>query len=284
VANDVSNNRLFLNRGDGTFTDASVESGLLDPRGSMGATLADLDGDGRPDLVVSNYSTDGIALFLSTAAGADGIPRYHRAEEMARIVDATLGRVGWFVGLADLDLDGDLDLYLSQGHIRNLASDPERLGPQQHALYRSLGGPVFEHLPGAQGGPAMVAATVGRGATFADVDADGDEDVIVLDHGEGLRLLRNDSRRGGGSLTVRLSAPPPNTRAVGARIRLRAGGRVQERLVLAGEGYLGCSSESKLFALPGGGPAEEIEVRWPGLGTRRYPGPFAAGSVVVLRP
>jgi len=283
VANDVSENRLFLNRGDGRFQEASLPSGLLDPRGAMGATIAELNQDGLPDVIIANYSTDGLALYLS-AGLQDGIPRYRRGEEMARLVDSTLGRVGWSVGLHDLDLDGDLDLYETHGHIRNLVDDPTRLGPQTDSLFRALGGPVFEHLEGARGGVALEAAGVGRGAAFVDLDGDGDEDIVICRHGQGLRFLRNDSQRGGGSLRVRLAGRPPNLFAVGARVRLGGPGGIQERWILAGQGYLGNGSDWPVFGLPEGRPAAWIEVTWPG--TRqpvRYPGPFAPDRPVTLR-
>ncbi len=280
VTNDVSYNRLFRNLGQRRFEDASESSGLYDLRGSMGATVGDLDGDDLPDLVVSNYSTDTNGVFLSGAA--PGV-RWGQAEELARVAEASMGMVGWGVELVDLDLDGAPELFVAQGHIRNLAAAPRELGPQPDALFRGLGGAVFEQVSADAAGGGLGAVAVGRGSAALDYDGDGDLDLMVVDHGRSPRLLRNDSARAGAAVHVELRQPGLNTRAVGARVRLRADGRVRTRWVLAGEGYLGGATYRKAFALPGGAPADWIEVRWPDGGVDRVDGPIGAGVIVLRR-
>lgn len=279
VTNDVSYNRLFLNQGGRRFTDASRAAGLYDLRGSMGATVADLNGDGRPDLVVSNYSTDANGLFLSAGPGA----RWTPAEELARIAEASMGMVGWGVEIADLDLDGAPELFVAQGHIRNLAAAPRELGPQPDALFRGLGGAVFEQLELSQVGPGANAVAVGRGTGVLDHDGDGDLDLLVTDHGRGPRLLRNESQRAGAALQIELRQPGPNTRAVGARVRVGTAGSVETQWVLAGQGYLGGASYTKFFTIPAGTQADWIEVRWPSGAVQRLEGPWPPGRRVLTR-
>ncbi len=278
VTNDVSYNRLFLNRGDGTFEDASLRTGLLDIRGSMGATVGDLDGDGCLDLLVSNYSTDPNGMFLGDGCRR-GQLRFHRVEALAQIAQTSLGRVGWGVELTDLDLDGDQDIYVAQGHIRNLRAAPTRLGPQPDEVLLCVTGAVFE--PGAG---ILVGKGVGRGTASADLDGDGDDDLLILEHGRGVRLLRNESHAPGSSLTVRLRDHRGEPFGVGARILVRrADGSTTTRLLLAGDGYLSHDGYARTFSLPSGEPPEHVEVIWPDGERTSYEGLPARGSVTLER-
>ena len=260
VANDVSYGRLFAGHGDGTFTDVSEEVGLLDPRGSMGAHLADFDGDGLLDLFVANYATDVNSLALQRRDG--GRLRFVAWEMAAGLGAASLGEVGWGISTADLDLDGHPDLYVANGHIRNLASSRDRLGPQRDRLFRNLGDANFVDV-GAEAGPAMEVVRVSRGVASADLDGDGDEDLLVMEHGHGLRYLRNDQRTGHHWIKVRLVAPSPNRFGVGALVRLTAAGRTQVRPVLAGASYLVGPPYELVFGLGDATGVDLIEVRWP---------------------
>ncbi len=276
VANDVSYGRLFLGRGDGTFDDVSEDLGLLDPRGSMGAHTADLDGDGLLDLFLSNYATDENALWLQRRP--EGALRFLAWENAAGLGDTSLGEVGWGISVADLDLDGLPDLFVANGHIRNLIHSPRHLGPQRNRLFRNLGAATFVD---AGGGPPVETARVSRGVVAADLDGDGDEDLLVMDHGFGLRLLRNDQKTGHHWIKVRLAGPPKNRFGVGAIVRVTAAGHTQVRPLLAGASYLCGPPPELVFGLGEARAVGAVEVRWPD-GSRSRRTPAGVDRVVVV--
>ena len=248
VANDVSLNRLFLGRGDGTFEDASERLELADPRGAMGVAVADLGGGAGLDLFVTNFSTDTNGLWVDKDAG--GTWSFRPAEAWLGLSETSLGDVGFGVVAADFDLDGRTDLFVANGHIRGLKTAPGRLGPQADRLYLR-GDERFDLASGALPGPPRAS----RGAVAADLDGDGDEDLLVADR-EGLRYLRNDQRSGHGWLKVR-GAP------VGAVVTVSAGGRsLGRKPVLAGGSYL-CGPPAELIFGLGAQTRVEVEVRWP---------------------
>ncbi len=248
VANDVSLNRLFLGRGDGTFEDASERLGVADPRGAMGVALASLGGEAGLDLFVTNFSTDTHGLWVDKKAGDAWALR--PAEGWAGLAAPSVGDVGFGAVAADFDLDGRTDLFVANGHIRSPRATPGRLGPQADRLFlgRAEG---FKEDRAAVPGPPRCS----RGAVAADLDGDGDDDVLVADR-EGLRLLRNDQRSGHGWLRIR-GAP------VGSTVQVTpAGGAMAARPVLAGSSYLSAGPTELVFGM-GGAEAAEIVVRTP---------------------
>ncbi len=243
VANDVSLNRLFLGRGDGTFEDASERLGLADPRGAMGVAMAEVGGGPRPDLFVTNFSTDTHGLWVDTGgAGGWGV---RPAEGWAGLTEPTFGDVGFGTVAADFDLDGRTDLFVANGHVRSPRAKPHELGPQQDRLF--LGGEEgFVEAVGA----LPQAARASRGAVAADLDGDGDDDLLIADR-EGLRMLRNDQRTGHGWLKVRGARPGSTVRVVGE-------GRVLgHRPMLVGGSYLSGPPAELTFGL---GRDEDVTV------------------------
>jgi tetratricopeptide (TPR) repeat protein len=219
-------NLLWRNLGDGRFEEAGATWGVRGDNsgGAFGHTIAvapgDLDGDGREDLVLSNLAhprfiefSDRTRLLLTGAGSSPPLPdrreasRLHFAETES---DAALG---------DVDNDGDLDLFVT-------AIYPGRLS----RLYLNDGHGRLSDVSWLAG--ARVAN--GWGAAFADADGDGALDLLVAS-ADGVRLLRNRGP-GGHWLGVRLDDPSCNRAGVGARVTLRAAGRVQVRTVRIGRG------------------------------------------------
>jgi hypothetical protein len=224
VANDSVENRLWINQGDGTFTDGTLLSGTgVDSQGrteaGMGLATGDVDGDLDVDLFVTNfddesntlYRNDGDGFFtdVTVASGLEGPSRLP---------------VGFGTVLEDLDDDGDLDLAVANGHIiDNIELYHDGKTWKQFAqLFRNDGGGRFEELT-SRSGDLGREPLVGRGLAAGDIDDDGDLDLLLTQCGGPALLLRNnggpDGGPAGGSVTLR--GLPPGTRV---EARLEAGG------------------------------------------------------------
>ncbi|HWE40289.1 MAG TPA: VCBS repeat-containing protein, partial [Isosphaeraceae bacterium] len=221
VANDMNPNFLFLNRGDGTFEDATETSGAaFDERGlaqsSMGVDAEDCDGDGLPELFVTNFQNEHIAYYLNMSgtvpdrAGERPSALFAEASAGAGLVVDSKPWVGWGCALADFDNDGWPDAFVANGHIDDNRKDlaPTLSYPEPPLLYRN--GPAVQgagrrfQLSTRDVGPYVAGRHVARGAAFGDLDDDGDVDIVV-NHMDGPpALLRNDTPRGGHWIRLKL--------------------------------------------------------------------------------
>ena len=277
VANDLTINLLFRNRGDGTFEPLSLLSGAgLNRQGKaeagMGVAAGDVDGDGDPDLAVSNFDVETNTLYLNrgqmlfedlSAESGFGVPSFNL--------------LGFGLILADLDVDGDLDAYVANGHIYENPPRETTSYEQPDLLLLGDGGGAFETV---ECGPAFASRRVGRGLAAADYDDDGDIDLAVTGNGGPLQLLRNDLT-GHSWLGLLLRGRGPNTEAVGAVVTLRQGETTQVRRVHGGDSYQSAGDRRLLFALNPRGGAASLEVRWPS-GETHVLGGLPAGRYVSL--
>jgi enediyne biosynthesis protein E4 len=283
VANDTMPNFLFHNDGNMRFTETGLVSGIAvgadgRARAGMGIDTGDYDGDGRLDVVITNLDFEMHTLLHGLERG---LFAYASAE--SGIGFPTLPFVGFGVAFLDYDNDGLLDIAVADGHI--LDNAPKfRAGStymQRKLLFRNTTGRRFVEA-GRTSGPAFAAERVSRGLAVADIDNDGDLDLLVTNNGQDAELLRNDGGNRGNWLTVRLRGRAPNTDAIGARVRVTAGGRTQIRDVKAGSSYL---SQNDLRAHFGVGTAtrvDRIEVVWPGGATESM-ADVAANQIVTIQ-
>jgi hypothetical protein len=262
VANDSTPNLFFRNQRNGTFVEQALQSGLAvtaDGReqAGMGVDAGDYDGDGRLDLVKTNFSQDYTSLFHNDGDGLFTDVSFRSG------LAATLGRyLGWGVGFVDLDNDGLLDLFIANGHIY---PDVERTGTstfrQRNQVFRNVGGGRFRHATDEIGGPLLVEKS-SRGTAFGDYDDDGDVDVLVSVLDEGPLLLRNDTK-GGHWITLRLEGTISNRSAIGAKVTVEAAGRRHVSEVRSGGSYV---SQNDTRVRVGLGPAtavDRVSIRWP---------------------
>ena len=292
VANDLSPNFLYRNDGDGTFTDISDASWAADFRGSMGLATGDYDGDGDLDLFMSHWIEQENALYSNmwkeegaiagNSSKAAGVQPIHLVDDSygASLGEESLKYVGWGTDLFDYDNDGDLDIFVANGHTFQYLDNYDLLIPQKDQFFRYEGDGIFSDVSAATGVAAM-PYRVGRGVAFGDYDSDGDVDMfIVNNHGPAV-LLRNEGGNRNNWLHIKLIGTKGNRDAVGARIRLKAGDRIQLREINAGASYLSFNSLTAEFGLAQETVVDWIEVIWLGGDTERFAGVGVNQRVVL---
>jgi len=271
VANDVSDNAMFRNLGNGRFADVSHAARVADYRSSMGIAVGDWDGDGDQDMVLTHWLAQENALYtnrlreLAAAAPAGVPPALQFSDEADRygLGQIALDFVGWGTSFFDYDNDGKLDLLVVNGSTLQQRSDPSRLVPMRHQLFWNRGRPQGFYDVSVAAGPFFQQPTVGRGAAFADYDNDGDVDVFIVSHDAPATLLRNEGGNHAHWLQVQLRGTRSNTQGIGAKLRLVAGGVAQLRQVGAQASYLSQNALIEGFGLGTQLRADTLEVVWP---------------------
>ncbi|MGA2576565.1 MAG: CRTAC1 family protein [Bryobacteraceae bacterium] len=266
VACDQTPSILYINRGDGTFADeAPMRGTAFDDNGNalsgMGAAAADYDGDGWADIFRSNFSDERETLYRNRGNG--------------EFDDATLAAgmalntrfVGWGCGFFDFDNDGWQDLLLVNGHV---FPEVDRLGIDVHykdraILYHNTGKGKFVDIS-ESAGPGILEKHSARGAAFGDYDNDGNVEVLVNNQNEPPSLLKQSGKPAGNWVLLKLEGVKSNRSAIGARVRLTAGGLTQIGEVRSGGSYLSQSDLRLHFGLGSARSIERLEIRWPSGG------------------
>jgi len=262
VAADSTPSLLFMNNHDGTFREEALQRGLAvsadgQEMAGMGIAPGDYDLDGHIDIFRTHYQLQASGLYHATgegefddvsfAAGIGGERRY----------------VSWGAGMVDLDNDGWPDIFYVTGNVypeleRVFAKFPSR---SQAILFRNLGNGKFVEL-GEEAGPAMAARHVSRGCAFGDFDNDGDMDMLVMNQNEPPSLVRNDAPAGNHWLKVRLEGTKSNRSAIGARVLVHYGGKVQAQEVMSQSSYLSANDPRLHFGM-GAATTADVEIYWP---------------------
>jgi hypothetical protein len=286
VANDVSANGVFLNQGDGTFKDIGASSLAADYRGAMGMAVGDMDQDDDFDLFVTHWIAQENAAFENMHSenwkDKEGNRRmfFMDSAEMLGLGQVSLKMVGWSTGFADFDNDGLDDLWVVNGHTLEDEADATKLRLQRMQLFRQISDEGFFDL-GEAASKSIAVPLVGRGGASADFNGDGLVDLLAVECGGRPRLLRNASASPGNHLVVQLRQPGPNTRALGAIVRVTTPAGTQMRQVGGQAAYLSQDMLDPLFGL-GEADRASIEVVWPdGLISEESDMP--AGSSVQFR-
>ncbi len=263
VANDTVRNFLFVNNRDGTFTESGLMAGIAysesgATRGGMGIDAGDVDGDGFTDVIIGNFAQEMSALYLGSEKG-------YFVDEAAQsgIGIPTLMALKFGSLLVDLDNDGWLDAVFANGHIEpEIARYHESQSYRQPLqFFRNEGGGHFNLLTGSKGG-ALDTPLVGRGLAAADIDGDGDLDLIVTQNGRRAVLLRNNSAPRSW-LRIQLVGSRSNRSGYGAVVRAIAGNRSWTRMLTSGRSYLSACEPIVTMGFGDVARLDAIEISWP---------------------
>jgi hypothetical protein len=261
VANDTVPNFLYRNSGNGLLEDASTKSGtsLSDsgsPDGSMGVDVGDYNLDGRPDLWVSNFERESFALYRN-----DGNFFFQHVSRSTGVTAVGGMAVGWGTVFLDFDLDGDEDVFVSNGHvIRHPKNAPLKQPP---LLFQNDTGPRFHNVAPAAG-DYLRNSHMGRGVACGDLDNDGDQDLVISRTNEPLAVLANKSGSNR-SLVVRLIGRRSNRDAIGACVKIRVAPDQPKviRLVKSGGSYASSNDSRLFFGVGSATEIGEVEIHWP---------------------
>jgi hypothetical protein len=257
LACDSTPSLLYRNNHDGTFTEQGLERGVaLSDDGmeqaGMGVAVGDFKLDGSLDIIKTHYSADTPGVYENNGKGD-----FHDITLKAGLAVETR-YVSWGIAVADLDNDGNPDIFWVTGgiypEVRENYDTPR-------VVFRNLGNGRFEELLG-QAGPGVEAAHSSRGCAIGDFDNDGDVDILIVNHNEPPSLLRNDVSGAGHWIKVKLHGVQSNRGAVGGRVTVRYGDKVQAQEVLSQSSYLSSNDTRLHFGL---GPVAtvDLEIRWP---------------------
>ncbi len=270
VANDTVPNFLFRNKGDGSFEEIAGVSGVAfdqngSARGAMGIDWGDFRNDGSMGLAVANFANEMIALYVTDE------PRRFLFSDMAPLFGLgapTQPPLKFGLFFFDYDNDGRLDLLSANGHLepdvaKVQASESYRQSAQLYWNTGRAGRELFALVPPEAVGPDLFAPIVGRGSAYADIDGDGDLDVVITSNGEPARLFRNDGGSAHKSLRLDLRGKASNRDALGAKVTVKSGGIEQRRQLFPAKGYLSSVERILTFGLGDAEAADSVEITWP---------------------
>jgi len=282
VSNDTQPNKLYINNGNGTFSEKGVQAGIAYSedgiaRAGMGVDAGDYDRSGYPSVIITNFSNQMLALYHNERNGlfVDEAPR-------SDVGHASLLTLGFGCFFFDYDLDGWLDIYVANGHIEDAI---ERVQPRvRYAepphLFHNLGDGKFKEVT-ASAGASFATPRVARGAAYGDINNDGALDLLVATNAGPAALFRNTGTKNH-SLRLKLIGTKSNRDGIGAVVKVTAGNDTQSQMLRSGSSYLSSSESILTFGLAAHTQADAVEVRWPSGQTDHLKN-VAADQIVTIK-
>ncbi len=267
VANDLSENRSWMNQGDGTFVNTAQFNGSAyndvgDAEAGMGVDAGDFDGDGDDDLFVSHLITQTNTLYVN-----DGNGLFEDRSTRTGLGPPSLAFTGFGTAWFDYDNDGWLDVFVANGAVDLIprlvqAGDPYPLH-QTNQLFRNLGDGRFTEMS-ASGGNVFDLSEVSRGSAFGDIDNDGDIDIVLTNNNGPARLLLNMVGNRQHWVGLRLVDPDANRDMLGTRVAvIPADGAPRWRRVRSDGSYASANDPRVLFGLGTTPEIDGVQAIWP---------------------
>jgi len=308
VANDISDNVMYLNLGNGRFKDVSHPAWVADYRGAMGLAVADWDNDGDTDIFVTHWMAQENALYsnLLITPGSAPLARvdpswsavrpvsraqparshlgnrgsrsplhFQDVADMNGLGQIALSVIGWGTSFFDFDNDGRPDLLAVNGSTFQDETDPTKLVPMKNFLFWNAGPEEGFFEVGEVSGEVFRQAHVGRGAAFADFDNDGNVDVLIMNHSGPPTLLRNEGILGRNWLTVRVRGSGSNRSGFGSRVEIETAEGVQYQEIGSQPSYLSGNALEAHFGLGKDKEIRRVSVRFSNGAVRELTGMVA---------
>ena len=264
IANDSTPNYLYKNEGNGKFTEIGLESGTAvnedgSEQGSMGIAIGDYNHTGRPSMLITNFANEYNTLYRN-----DGDWNFQDATYKSGLAVPSLPGVKWGTAFADLDNDGWIDLLVVAGHVYPQVDQlPAQGGYREpRSLSMNLGNEKFCDAS-EQAGPALMEKSVSRGLGVGDLFNSGNLDVVINDLDGPPSILRNRGIPGSHWVTFELAGAKSNRMAIGAKLKLVAGGMTQTDELHSGGSYLSQNDMRMHFGLGSATKIDSLEIRWP---------------------
>jgi enediyne biosynthesis protein E4 len=271
VANDTNPNFLYRNDGHGRFESLGLAAGVaLNAEGraqaGMGVDSGDYDGDGRQDLIVTNFAHDTNTLYRNLDRRL-----FEDVTAAAGLAGPTFVRMGWGTAFVDADLDGNLDVFFANGHIYPNVDDYQDLREsfrQKNQLFLNRAGRFVDVSETAGSGLQVTKSS--RGLAIGDLDNDGDLDLVITNMDDVPTVLNNRQRTGHHWVAIQIENAGRNRFGIGARVTIDAGGTRQVREVRSGGSYLSQNDLRAYYGLGSYSGLVNVEVRMPGGRTWRW--------------
>jgi hypothetical protein len=264
VANDTQPNKLYRNQRNGTFKDVAVQAGIAfstegKARAGMGVDTGDFDRTGIDGIAITNFDNEMVGLYKGLANDT-----FEDVALQSGIGPISRNTLGFGCLFADINLDGWLDLVVANGHIddtvRNIRGNVGYAQPPQ--IFLNDGKGKFREVA-REAGAEFSQPKVGRGLACGDFDRDGDLDLLLVTNDGPAYLYRNDQSAGNRSIRFKLIGTQSNRDAIGAIIRIEAGGAAQSQMVRGGSSYLSQSELAATFGLGRLDRVDRVQIWWP---------------------
>lgn len=271
VANDKTPNFLYKNNGDDTFTEVALLSGVgYNEDGfteaGMGLDFGDYDRNGYLDIFITNFSNETNTLYRNEGNGFFTDVTY-----ISGLGESSRLFLGFGTNFFDYDLDGDLDIYVANGHVLdNVELFKDNITyAELDQIFENNGQGFFTDVS-SQLGEDFQIAKVGRGVAFGDYDNDGDLDILVSNNNQTANLFRNDGGNHNNWIKIKTIGTKSNRDGIGAKIKVVSGSLAQVEEVRNADSYLSASDFRVTFGIGQREKVDVVEIRWPSGLTESY--------------
>ena len=291
IANDTVVNFFYHNLGGGKFEEIGLTTGIAfdqsgSTRAAMGIDWGDFKNDGTLGLAIGNFANEMTALYVTED------PSSLQFSDLANIYGLgapTQPPLKFGLFFFDYDLDGRLDLLTANGHLESeiaqtQASETYAQSAQLFWNTGQVGRQLFVLVGRDKVGPDLLRPIVGRGSTFADIDGDGDLDVLITENGGPAHLFRNDGGSENRWLRLDLKGVASNRDAIGAKVTVEAGGVVSKRQLFLAKGYLSSVEHPLTFGLGKEEKADKVTIIWPSGATTELKDVDAGQTLKIGEP